>query len=283
MPSFGKARIVLLLSIILVLFYWSAPALAQDAFGQACEATPTAGSAWEIIWWVLSKLPILLLEIIIEKIFELSILAAGLIAILIIALVWALVKYGPQALKWYWDHPFWAIVAAFLLLTVLLIIVLILDVFCAAAPPAEGPMVLLTLFLFLLWLFALILLIVALLRFIYDFLSWLRSRFLCPWVRTCIQWVITNRFICQLWGTTQKRICVQQGVRCVQWATVVQAACPGGVLGWLCRGLLGVAKLVCVGTALVCLLWHTIVEVFCKIGFWLTEVFCKFWKWVLQC
>lgn len=276
----GTARAVLLLSAIFVLFFcWDVPALAQDAFAQACEATPTTGSAWDIIWWVLSKLPILLFEIIIEKIFELSVLAAGLIAILIIALVWALVKYGPQALKWYWDHPFWALVAALCLLTVLLIIVLILDVFCLAAPPAEGPMILLTLFLFLLWLFALILIIIALLRFIRDLLAWL----FCSWIRTCIQWVTTRRFVCQLWATVQKRICVQRGVRCVQWATVIQAACPGGLLGRLCRGLLGVAKLICVATALVCIAWHTFLETVCKVGFWLIETFCKFWKWVLQC
>lgn len=202
----------------------------------------------------------------------------GALIALLLLIVW---KYGAAALEWYYEHPFWAVVAAFLLLTVLVLIMIGVDCGAAAAPPAEGLTLLLTLFLFLLWLFALVLLILAIVSLLVSLYDWFRSKV----KKVCLRWVPQWELACQAWQygclayeTTVKQTCLAEETQsrreCAGW-DAASTACDllTGWRYWTCKA----------GTlagSLLCTSWRVITTTWCKVWGWVKVTACKLTGWL---
>ena len=91
----------------------------------------------------------------------------------------------------------------------------------------------------------------------------------------CVKWgsetAIHQLEICLQWNIRAVKQCVRETQRrrrvCQRWSTVTTATCPGGFVGWLCRGLVWVVEKVCVLATwiveVICLVWAVIVVAVC--------------------
>lgn len=273
---------------------------AVSTAAKTAPASPEDGF-WKRLWAAIVAIILAVLKKGFELLFGLSWMASIIIWALLLLLLWVIWHMFPGAIRWYWDHPFWATLVALLLMILALIVLAVVG-----PETALGLAILAFLMFLLLLLFALILLLTALFRALYE-LWRLIAGWLCPWVKVCKDWVQETEWMCDEWGrigrkecaewgTTYRQECTRQQWGCTQYARQTRQECADWhwALRWLCLSYTYVVELVCVAwgwvctdfitiAETVCKAWYWIWEILCKVGHWIIKWVCRAWGWVLQC